>query len=566
MPVQLPIGYSDFRGLRERGLLYVDKTDLISAILTSPSQVVLLPRPRRFGKTLNLSALRHFVERPLPGDEADLPAREVLFADLAVWRAGPKVRRHFGSHPVIWLTFKDVTTAKWEDCYNALGEVIAAEVHRLTPVFWDSLDAQELVRLDRLRAGQASPAVLSEVLRLLSAWLHRATGQKVLILLDEYDTPLHAAHFHGYLEEASELFRNLLSGGFKDNPSLERGVLTGILRVAKASLFSGLNNLAVYTLLAQEFSSSFGFTQAEVEELAAGCACPELLPELERWYNGYRFGGTTIYNPWSILNFLASRDRIARPYWVNTASDDLLRELLVYRGVAELPDLEALLRGEPVVKPIDEHIVLAEVQRNGDALWSFLLFSGYLKVVQVQVTEGKPLVTMAIPNLEVRGVLRGLFAGALETGLGGSGRVALLCKALVAGNAEDFEQLLSDLLLTTLSYHDIAARPSEAMYQAFVAGLLVALDPSHEVTSNRESGLGRYDVLVAPRLAGGPGVVLELKVLRMDRGETAEQALQSAQRQLLTRDYAAVLRLRGAAPVHQWAVVFDGKRAWVRQV
>jgi hypothetical protein len=561
----MPIGYSDFRGIRERGLHYVDKTALVAEVLRSAAQVLLLPRPRRFGKTLNLSTIRHFVERPLPGDEADVAARQQLFEDLAVWQAGPEVRSHFAAHPVIWLTFKDVKTASWEPTLTAIARLVGDEVERLWPIIRPSLSESERgLASDYLRRDGAAP--LADVLRRLSAWLHRATGQKVVILLDEYDTPLHAAFFHGYHAEASELFRNLLSGGFKDNPSLERGVLTGILRVAKESLFSGLNNLGVYTLVAEEFSTSFGFTQVEVEELAAGCGCPELLPELERWYNGYRFGGTTIYNPWSILNFLASRDRIARPYWVNTASDDLLRELLVYRGVAELPDLEALLRGEPVVKPIDEHIVLAEVQRNGDALWSFLLFSGYLKVVHVQVTESKPLVTLAIPNLEVRGVLRGLFAGALERGLGGSGRVALLCKALVAGNAEDFEQLLSELLLTTLSYHDIAARPAEAIYQAFVAGLLVALDPSHEVTTNREAGLGRYDVLVAPRLAGGTGVVLELKVLRQDRGETAEQGLQAATRQLTARDYAAALRLRGAGPVHQWAVVFDGKRAWVREV
>lgn len=568
MTLPLPIGYSDFRDLRERGLVYVDKTALIAELLAAPHQVVLLPRPRRFGKTLNLSTLRHFLECPQPkeGEPTQaLTAREALFMGLAVWQEGPDIRKHFAAYPLIWLTFKDVKLADWDDCRTEIARLIGDEVERLLPQFRQVLTEGEQALVDQFVSRRAQNP-LTDVLRRLSAWLHRATGRRTVILIDEYDTPLHAAYFHGYHDQATELFRNLLSGAFKDNVSLERGVLTGILRVAKESLFSGLNNLAVHTLLSKPFSTSFGFTQDEVACLARDSGCPEALPELERWYNGYRFGGETIYNPWSTLNYLAEPSAGCKPYWVNTASDELLRELLVHRGVAELPDLEALLHGGAVTKAIDEHINLRDVERSADALWSFLLFSGYLRATPAPGRDlfGASLWHLEVPNREVAFVYTKLFGDALATGLGGTGRLQSLSRAVLTGDAEEFEALLCALLAETLSFFDLAARPAEAVYQAFVAGLLVILDATHEVSTNREAGHGRYDVLVAPRQPGGAGAVLELKVLNERHAETVEQALQSALAQVESRDYAAGLRSRGAATIQTWGVVFQGKRAYVR--
>ena len=557
MNLRLPIGTSDFLQLRRDGLHYVDKSAFVVDVLRSPARVLLLPRPRRFGKTLNISTIAAFVERT---DED----RQPWFADLAVWSAGDDVRAHFGRHPVLFLTFKDVKTRTWSGCRAAVAELIAAECRRHERLLVPVLTAGEQRLWTALYQADASDAILWQSLALLSEWLHRATDEQVVILVDEYDTPIHAGFHHDFYDEVGELFRNLFSAAFKDNAHLERGVLTGILRVAKESIFSGLNNLAVHTLLSPEMATHFGFTPAEVEALAEGCHAADKLAAIERWYNGYRFGGQTIYNPWSVLNFLASQDRLPRPYWVQTASNDILRELLIERGIAAAPDLETLLRGGTVTKAIDEHIVLRDVRQNPDAVWSFLLFSGYLKALSAIPVGQKFQTELSVPNQEVHAALQGLFDDFLVRGLGGSDRVGELCRALLSGDAAGFEVLLETLMLASLSYHDVAVRRPEAVYQAFILGLLVTLDRTHEVTSNREAGHGRYDVLLSPREPGQPGAVLEIKVLDARRNETPEQALDAALAQVRQRDYAAVLRQRGAGPVHEVGAVFDGKRAWVR--
>ena len=559
MNLRLPIGTSDFLQLRRDGLHYVDKSGFITDVLRTSARVLLLPRPRRFGKTLNISALAAFVERT---DED----RQPEFADLAVWQAGDDVRAHFGRHPVLFLTLKDVKTRTWTDCRSAIVEVIAAECRRHEPLLAPTLTSGEQRLWRVLHEGEPDNATLWRSLALLSEWLHRATGERVVILIDEYDTPIHAGFHHGFYDEVTELFRNLFSGAFKDNAHLEKGVLTGILRVAKESIFSGLNNLAVHTLLSPEMATHFGFTPAEVHVLAVGCGASDRMADIEHWYNGYRFGGQTIYNPWSVLNFLASLDRLPRPYWVQTASNDILRDLLVDRGLADVADLEALIRGGTVTKAIDEHIVLRDVRKNSDAVWSFLLFSGYLRVDAKAGDDflGRPLLQLSVPNREVALVYASLFGDFLTDGLRDPGRVEHLCRALLAGDARTFGALLGELLLASLSYHDLAVRRPEAVYQAFIVGLLVTLERTHEVTSNRESGHGRYDVLISPRQAGHPGAVLELKVIDTDEGETVQQALDAALTQVRQRDYAAALRQRGAGPVHELGAVFDGKRAWVR--
>ncbi len=556
---RLPIGTSDFLKLRRDGKYYVDKSSFVSEVLRSSAEVLLLPRPRRFGKTLNMTTLAAFLERTKE-DRTD------VFSDLAVWQAGDDVRAHFGRYPVVFVTFKEVKTLTWADCRAGIAKVVAEECLRhkadIEPVLVDAVERRDW---EALRAGTADNATLWRALAALSEWLHRATGEPAVILVDEYDTPIHAGFHQGFYDQVIELFRNLFSGAFKDNAHLAKGVLTGILRVSKESVFSGLNNIEVHSILSKAYSQHFGFSPAEVTAMAAAMGQSAQMGEIERWYNGYSFGGNTIYNPWSVLNYLAHPEDGLKSYWIQTSSDDLLRELLIERGRLTEPDLEALLRGGSVTKMIDEHIVLRDVRNNTDAVWSFLLFSGYLKALSTKVSASQTEVALAVPNLEVREALQRMFADFLSRGLSGSERVPMLCKALLEGDERTFEDLLEGLMLSTLSYHDTSRDSREVVYQAFVLGLLVTLEKTHEVTSNREAGFGRYDVLVSPRRAGQPGAVLELKTIDTRRGETAETALDSAIEQLRTRDYASALRERGATPVQELAAVFDGKRAWVKK-
>ena len=561
MTARLPIGTSDFAQLRREGLTYVDKTGLVADVVRSERRVLLFPRPRRFGKTLNLTMLRAYFER----SDDDVSA---YFSGLSAADAGPDVSSHFQRHPVIYLTFKDVKALGWEACVAGIAGAIGAEVRRHRAL-WSAapLDPDELRRLSAVAAEEVPAEVLQQVLGLLSQALGLATGEDVVILIDEYDTPIHAGFARGYYDEVVSFFRNFLSGGLKDNPRLFRGVLTGILRVAKESIFSGLNNVEVHTLISPRFTSRFGFTEDEVVALAALADQPEAVDTLRRWYNGYRVAEGSLYNPWSVLTQLGRPGAHPQAWWVNTASDDILRELLVEGGLGVHAELEALIRGESIRQPISEEIVLRELRWDPSALWSFLLFSGYLTADDplARDEDGRLDSGLRVPNHEVSVVYRTLFRSWLRRSLPvGSAAPDQLARALLSGDEAGFEALLERLLVTALSFHDTGGRRPEAVYQAFILGLLVHLERSHDVRSNRESGQGRYDVMVRPKAAGQPGAVLELKVLDTRRGETPEQALDRAMAQVQDRRYAAELLAAGASPVWEWAAVFDGKRAWVR--
>lgn len=558
---RFPIGISDFRRVREEGYVYVDKTGLIQDILEAGAAVMLVPRPRRFGKTINLSMLRCFFEK----SPEDLGR---LFAGLGV--AGSEVARpHFQRYPVVFLTLKDVKETSWERC---LAE-IARQMAKLFGEHREVLESggllpEEVQSFSAVLDGTATSTQLRSALADLSGYLAKHRGEQVVVLLDEYDTPIHAAFNHGYDDEAVAFFRGLLSGAFKDNRHLFKGVITGILRVAKESIFSGLNNLAVYSFLRPELSRCFGFTEHEVAKLCVDVGQPELLEGLRGWYNGYLFAGQVIYNPWSVLNVLDSEDKALRPYWVATSSDDLIRDLLLARGADVHDGMEALLRGEEVEQPIEETLVLRDLDRSPEAVWSLLLFSGYLKVTAQRWTDRRLWCRLAIPNEEVLSLYETVFRRWLEHGLGSAGKAQALARALLAGDGETFEELLEELMLRALSFHDTAGgtagQATERVYQAFILGLLVHLEGEYLVRSNRESGLGRYDVLIAPRAPGRPGAVLELKVPRARRGETAEQALEAALRQIRKQRYSEELRALGARPIREVGVVFDGKRVWTR--
>ena len=555
-PAPLPVGESDFQKLRRAGRHYVDKTGFIAEVLQNPAEVLLFSRPRRFGKTMNQSMLRYFLER-------SSEERRDLFEDLEIWRDNPALR-HFQRYPVIALTFKDVKARTWSACRESLTMAIAQafEEHRFL-LEGSTLSAWEAERFDEIISNTARDALLQDALRLLSGALFRHHGERVVILIDEYDTPIHSAYEHGYYDEVVDFFRAFLSGGLKDNPSLFKGVLTGVLRVAKESLFSGLNNVVAYSSLRPEFASHFGFTERDVSQLLRATGKEDRQRELQAWYDGYRFGDETIYNPWSVANYLNQRDQRPRPYWVDTSDDALVRRPLIYRGVGLHGDLQVLLRGEPIHKVIAEDVVLRDIDQRPDAVWSLLLFSGYLTLTSRPEPDAEQRLALTIPNKEVMSRFDRLVQENLIERLGSEEDASRLTQALLGGDERTLEHLLQRFLVNCMSSQSLAVRTPEMYYEAFLLGLLVRLRPDYQVETQQSAGFGRADMLITPRQPGWPGVVLELKSL--GERELVEAALDRAMEQIEDRRYMAKLEERGASPVHAYAAVFDGQRVRIRK-
>ncbi|HNC97165.1 MAG TPA: AAA family ATPase, partial [Myxococcota bacterium] len=492
MPPKILLGQSDFRLLREDGGYYIDKSSFVRSVLDLGALVQLYPRPRRFGKTLNLSTLRYFLEKG--------PDRSHLFSDLEVWQdAG--ARRHFQRYPVINLSFRDVKQDSWEGAKSGIVSVIREAIAAHAPILESpAVDSYYREQLRAVLGGGGEP---DQVLKLLCAALFQQHGERVVVLIDEYDSPILSGWEYGYYAEVASFFRSFLGGGLKDNPHLFRGVLTGILRVAKESMFSGLNNLAVYSLLQNDIPEPFGFTEAEVDAALSLFDRNEQKEEIRRWYNGYHFGEQTVYNPWSLMNVLSRPRSALQAWWLNTSDNAPIRSLLL-RSTELAEDFATLLSGGSVEKEIEENVVLREMRP--DNLWSFFLFSGYLTTELVRVERGRTYAALRIPNLEVGLIWEGSFTGWLRNC---AGDPSPLQKAILSGDAEGTQRLLGELLLKHVSSHDVAATQDEAFYHAFVLGMLVSLERTHRVRSNRESGLGRADLLILPRQAGQPGVVME---------------------------------------------------------
>jgi hypothetical protein len=561
MLVRIPIGIDDFRKLREGGFEYVDKSDLIRQLIDRAGvEAVLLPRPRRFGKTLNLSMLRCWFEKR----DEDLSH---LFQGLSIWQAGDTYRAHFQQYPVIHLNFKGTKGASFDDCWGAIRKSLEAVFREhLYVLDGGRLDEWQIRDFRAILDRTADMTLYDRALLDLSAYLHRHHGQKVIILVDEYDEPIHAGHVHGYAAKILDFMRDFLGAGLKSNPHLHRAFVTGILRVAKENLFSGLNNLGVYTLLAVPFNTCFGFTEAEVTALLERNGRADKLDAVRTWYNGYVFGGEVIYNPWSVLCFLEREDADPAPYWLSTSSNDLIRELLERYALRLQPIFEALLEGGSIERVLDENVALADIFSDDDALWSLLVFSGYLKAERrSRGPDERPSHLLSIPNREVREVYSSTFRRWMKARMASSGgSVDDLTSALLGGDAKGFEEQLQTFVTNLLSYHDPGKLQPERVYHGFVVGLLAVLEPEYQVRSNREAGAGRPDVFIRPVQAGKPGVVLELKVAKPGK-KTLDQALAEGLAQIGAKGYGAELRAAGASPVHAFAVAFDGKEVRVER-
>ena len=563
------IGESDFKKVITGNHYYVDKSLFIKDIIDRGELILLIPRPRRFGKTLNISMLKYFYDCCLDtlSNQPGATNNKSLFDSLAIQDTGEKYLGKMGQYPVIFLTFKDIKEPDWETCYDKIKQLIQDEYsHHYYLLDSKKLQPHELDYFKRIIGRDGNKGDYENSLGKLLIFLNRYYGKQVVILIDEYDQPIHAGFNHGYYDEIINFMRNFLCAGLKDTGQyLEKGIITGVLRIAKESIFSGLNNPGVFTLLSEEFDDKFGFTENEVEKMLKDFNVFHLYESVRSWYNGYKFGNTVIYNPWSIINFLSRKGNTPQPYWLNT-SDNRLMETLLTKGGKELhEELEQLIRGKAIEKAIDEDIVLKDVGVRENLLWSFLLMGGYLRQSDGKRDEntGKLFYSLFIPNKEVRiiytGIIERYFTDRIE-----NKKLEIMLKALIDGDIKLFEKMLRKVIAAVFSYHDFGSEP-EKVYHALVAGLLVWISGTHEIKSNRESGYGRYDISIIPRDPHKIGYVIEFKTIDTEEGETVESAAESALKQIEDKKYETELLERGIKNIKKLAIVFNGKDVTVRE-
>lgn len=549
----LLIGGHDYKEFIEKDYYYVDKTLLIKELFDVNGKVTLLPRPRRFGKTLNLSMLKYFFEKT-PQSTSH------LFTNTAIWQE-EKYRKEQGQYPVIFITFKDVKENTWEKTYEKLTIIIADEFKRHNYLL-DVLAGQTAKDYTAIMERTASSVLFESALLLLTKLLHNHYQQKVIVLIDEYDAPITIAVHKKYYEDIISFMRGLLGGVLKDNNFLERGVVTGILRVAKESVFSGLNNLIVSSVTDNFFQDKFGFTQSEIDKLLAYYNFSDKAHDIKSWYNGYTFGTTTIYNPWSILNCIQNSGQL-EPYWVNTSDNELIKTLIARANPSLKKELEKLLNNQATSQEIDEGLVFPGIERNDRALWSLLLYTGYLTYNKKERVGKKNIYDLVIPNEEIESLYAKLIQGIWEALLT-TDKIQTLLEALVDGDSYTFAESLQEFIAHSISYHDFAPQDPERSYHLFVLGLLVNLSNTHEIKSNREAGKGRSDILLIPRDTNQLGIVLEFKKVSVAQGQTLESAAQTALDQIKEKQYYQELANRGIHNIQLIGISFLAKDIFVK--
>lgn len=522
----LPVGISDYRSA-VTDYYYVDKTLLIRDFLDERAKVTLFTRPRRFGKTLNMDMLRTFFEKT----EEDT---SVYFKDKKIWKCGEKYRAYQGKYPVIFLTFKDTKFSTWLDTLENIRFLLTNEFQRHGELA-DSpkCTAVEKEYYQKILAGTATEGEMMNALLVLSQMLDAHHGVAPIIIIDEYDVPIQQGHLQGFYDSAIAFMRNLFSGGFKDNRHLSYGFMTGILRVAKESIFSGLNNLKVSSILDAGYSEYFGFTADEVKTMARYYHASEKFAEIRAWYDGYRFGNAEIYNPWSVINYFAN-DCTPRAFWVSTSSNDIIGEVLSSADQDLYEKLNALLRGDPVLSYIDTDVVYPKIKENPSSAYSFLLVTGYLKAISSEYSMGDGyLCRVALPNREIASIYKKEILEKL-TDLIPHATAISIQEALYTGNVESLQKGLETLLLHCASMYDTTG---ELFYHGLMLGLTAMMDNRYLVTSNRESGEGRYDLQLKPRDNTLPGILIELKAAKNTSAEALKALAQAALRQMEDQKY-----------------------------
>ncbi|RLD59130.1 MAG: AAA family ATPase [Bacteroidetes bacterium] len=558
MKPQFNIGQSDFKNLIEKGGYYIDKSLFIKEIIEDNNEVLLLPRPRRFGKTLNLSMLKYFFEKT----EED---NSKLFNGFAIEKENDLFTKHQGQYPILSLTFKDVVYTNFNSASFAIKKIIAEEFSKHDYII-DKLDKPEEEKyFKNIIYKEKNLDYFGDALKFLSKHISAYHNKKVIVLIDEYDTPIHYAYKYGFYDEMITFMRTFLSGGLKDNKDLHKAVVTGILRVAKESIFSGLNNLGVYTIISHRFSDKFGITEPELEKVCEDFGCADDLEGIRKWYNGYKFAKTTIYNPWSITKYISNKEDGFRPYWINTSSNEIIHELISESPLSVKKNLEKLLNKEPFKRSLREEIVLRDVKTNFDNVYSFLYFSGYLTYSTKERIGDEDYYNLIVPNKEVLFSFKDIISNWFNNSFGNDD-LQLMLKALTEGDTKLFEKIFSSFVISTLSYFDVNKKNEEAVYQAFILGMLTNLSNTHEINSNKESGYGRSDISIIPKDKSKPGIIMELKTIDSFENESKDTALKNATTQIIERKYKTELIKRGIKEIIQMGVVFDGKRVWVQTI
>lgn len=546
----LPIGVSDFK-LATTGYYYVDKTLMIRDFLDKKPMVSLFTRPRRFGKTLNMDMLRVFFEKTNEDTS-------VYFKDKQIWQCGDYYTKHQGQYPVIFLTFKDVKSMTWEETFQKIRRLISLEFIRHNELETSSvLTAYEKEQYHLLAKDSGDEVDCQMGLQLLSLLLHKHYGRECIIIIDEYDTPIQQGHTCNFYPEIVNFMRNFFSGGLKDNPHLAFGFLTGILRVAKESIFSGMNNLKTYSILDDGYSSYFGFTEKEVKDMLRYYGKDDKYNELSEWYDGYRFGNTEIFNPWSVINYI-SDNCFPKAFWQSTGSNEIIGEIIQTATPEITKDLYKLLCGEKIAAYIDTGVIYPEVQNNPYSIYSFLLVAGYLKVANIYPqSDGNFMCDVAIPNKEITFV----YEKEVLNRTNQNSLAISISQAIFSKDTQKLQALLEDFMVKSISSIDGA---NEGFYHGMMLGLCAILGNRYKIRSNRESGLGRFDIQLMPLTKGMPGFIFEFKHTKDEHTDLSALA-DSALQQIETKKYDTELRDNGVNSIIRIGIAFRGKSAVVRR-
>lgn len=546
----LPIGVSDFK-LATTGYYYVDKTLMIRDFLDKKPMVSLFTRPRRFGKTLNMDMLRVFFEKTNEDTS-------VYFKDKQIWQCGDYYTKHQGQYPVIFLTFKDVKSMTWEETFQKIRRLISLEFIRHNELETSSVLTAYEKEQYHLLAGDSGDEVDCQMgLQLLSLLLHKYYGRECIIIIDEYDTPIQQGHTCNFYPEIVNFMRNFFSGGLKDNPHLAFGFLTGILRVAKESIFSGMNNLKTYSILDDGYSSYFGFTEKEVKDMLRYYGKDDKYNELSEWYDGYRFGNTEIFNPWSVINYI-SDNCFPKAFWQSTGSNEIIGEIIQTATPEITKDLYKLLCGEKIAAYIDTGVIYPEVQNNPYSIYSFLLVAGYLKVANIYPqSDGNFMCDVAIPNKEITFV----YEKEVLNRTNQNSLAISISQAIFSKDTQKLQALLEDFMVKSISSIDGA---NEGFYHGMMLGLCAILGNRYKIRSNRESGLGRFDIQLMPLTKGMPGFIFEFKHTKDEHTDLSALA-DSALQQIETKKYDTELRDNGVNSIIRIGIAFRGKSAVVRR-
>lgn len=550
-----PVGISSYKEVSSE-CYYVDKTLLIKELIDNHNKVTLFTRPRRFGKTLTMDMLKTYFEKT---DEDT----SIYFKNQNIWICGNEYTKHQGKYPVIFLTFKDAKRLNWEDTFSKIKSLITFEFMRHNELETsDVLDVREKRQYCRFADGNINESECQSALQVLSSLLHKHYGKECIIIVDEYDTPINQGYNYGFYDETINFMRNFFSDGFKDNNNLEFGILTGILRVAKESLFSGLNNLTVNTILDDKYSNYFGFTTKEVEDMATYYKQENKLEEINKWYDGYRFGNTEIFNPWSVINYF-NNNCVPKSFWSRTSSNDMILEI-IKNGNLEIQDsLINLLQDKPIQANVDIDIIYPEIGKSVDSVYSFLLVTGYLKIKNIiNNLDDNPICNLLIPNKEVKGVFKKEIIDNL-TSKSNNSVIRNFYIALKTNNKDALQDTIHKYLLNSISFFDTN---TEYFYHGMMLGLLAVMSDEYLITSNRETGEGRFDVQLKPISNNFPGIIMEFKAANNADEKTLESLADKAIEQINKKGYITELKANNINDIHLYGIAFSKKKVAVKSI